>query len=114
MSSQVSKILPHWVQDKTYIAWERGYKWEAHEQWNEVLERSTFRSLLQKGEFSEVASRAVRIESRTNLLFSFEKMALRDAVKQEEGAEKHLYFEASSSGKKEEGRELAKSGSDAT
>ena len=29
---------------------------------------------------------AVRIESRTNLLFSFEKMALRDAVKPPEGA----------------------------
>jgi hypothetical protein len=28
----------------------------------------------------------VRLESRTNLLFSFEKMALRDAVKPEEGA----------------------------
>ena len=35
-------------------------------------------------------------------------------MKQEEGAEKHLYFEASNSGKKEEGRELAKSASDAT
>jgi hypothetical protein len=34
----------------------------------------------------EVAARAVRIESRTNLLFSFEKMALRDAVKSEAGA----------------------------
>ena len=30
---------------------------------------------------------AVRIESRTNLLFSFEKMVLRDAVKSDEGAE---------------------------
>ncbi len=30
--------------------------------------------------------RAVRIESRTNLLFSFEKMALRDAVKSKTGA----------------------------
>lgn len=28
----------------------------------------------------------MRVESRTNLLFSFEKMALRDAVKSEEGA----------------------------
>jgi hypothetical protein len=36
--------------------------------------------------FAEICSRAVRIESRTNLLFSFEKMALRDAVKPAEGA----------------------------
>jgi hypothetical protein len=34
----------------------------------------------------EVALRAVRIESRTNLIFSFEKMALRDAVKSAAGA----------------------------
>jgi hypothetical protein len=33
-----------------------------------------------------VAARAVAIESRTNLLFSFEKMALRDAVRSAEGA----------------------------
>src|SRR5207248_9862514 len=37
-------------------------------------------------EFIEAANRAVRIESRTNLLFSFEKMALRDAVKTAAGA----------------------------
>ena len=42
------------------------------------------------------------------------KDTIKISVKQEEGAEKHLYFEASSSGKKEEGRELAKSASDAT
>jgi hypothetical protein len=80
------RFFPNGFQDQTYIAWERGYKWEAHEQWNQVLERSKFRSLLREGEFNEIASRAVRIESRTNLLFSFEKMALRDAVKQEAGA----------------------------
>src|SRR5918912_456705 len=37
---------------------------------------------------AEVAARAVRVEqaSRHSMLFSFEKMALRDAVKSEEGA----------------------------
>lgn len=35
----------------------------------------------------EIASRAVRVESRTHLLFSFEKMALRDAVRAEAGAQ---------------------------
>ena len=34
----------------------------------------------------EIAKRAVAIESRTNLLFSFEKMALRDAVRSAFGA----------------------------
>ena len=58
---------------------------ECARQWQR-LDRAACRSLLRAGEFSEIASRAVRIESRTNLLFSFEKMALRDAVKSAEGA----------------------------
>src|SRR4051812_49000407 len=32
-------------------------------------------------DFAELAQRAVRVEARTNLMFSFEKMAIRDAVK---------------------------------
>ena len=42
--------------------------------------------MLAAGEFNEIAAAAIRIESRTNLLFSFEKMALRDAVRPPEGA----------------------------
>lgn len=80
------RFFPGGFQDETYFDWERGYKWAAHEQWNEMLNRTVFRSLLKGGEFAEIAARAVRIESRTNLLFSFEKMALRDAVKTPEGA----------------------------
>ncbi|HEV7796845.1 MAG TPA: hypothetical protein VGO73_01720 [Pyrinomonadaceae bacterium] len=80
------RFFPGGFQDETYIDWERGYKWKAHEQWNEVLDRSRYHSLLKTREFAEIAARAVRIESRTNLLFSFEKMALRDAVKSDEGA----------------------------
>jgi hypothetical protein len=80
------KFFPEGFRDEKYVSWERGYKWEAHERWNEMLERDAYRSLLRAGEFAEVAARAVKIESRTNLLFSFEKMALRDAVKTPEGA----------------------------
>lgn len=80
------RFFPEGFQDETYIAWERGYKWEAHEGWNELLNQAEHRRLLRSGEFAEIAARAVRIESRTNLLFSFEKMALRDAVKSPEGA----------------------------
>ena len=80
------RYFPAGFRDETYVAWERGYKWEAHERWQEVLEQGTHRALLQAGDYAEVAARAVRIESRTNLLFSFEKMALRDAVKAATGA----------------------------
>jgi hypothetical protein len=80
------RFFPKGFRDETYLAWERDYKWQAHEKWEEALNPETFRSLLRKKAFAEIASRAVRIESRTNLLFSFEKMALRDAVKSISGA----------------------------
>lgn len=80
------RFFPRGFVDETYLAWERNYKWEAHEQWNERLNRAAYRALLRDDEFNEIAARAVRLESRTNLLFSFEKMALRDAVKSPEGA----------------------------
>lgn len=78
--------FPDGFRDQTYFAWERGYKWRAHEQWNDALDRAKFETLLARRKFAEIAAHAVRIESRTNLLFSFEKMALRDAVKSTAGA----------------------------
>ncbi|HYV98740.1 MAG TPA: hypothetical protein VE967_14890 [Gemmatimonadaceae bacterium] len=73
--------------DPTYLDWERNYKQQAHDQWMEVLSQPRFKALLDAGDVAEVARHAVTIESRTNLLFSFEKMALRDAVKSDRGAE---------------------------
>ena len=81
------QFFPKGFYDEKYIAWERGYKWQAHERWEEQLNRTEFQSLLKKGDFAKIAARAVKIESPTNLLFSFEKMALRDAVKTPEGAQ---------------------------
>lgn len=81
------RYFPDGFRDETYIDWERGYKWRAHEQWSEVLDAPTFKNLLQQKRFAEVSAEAIRIESRTNLLFSFEKMALRDAVRSRAGAE---------------------------
>lgn len=80
------RFFPKGFQDEKYIDWERGYKWQAHERWSETLGRDQLRDLLDQGDYAEVARRAVTIESRTNLLFSFEKMALRDAVKSKAGA----------------------------
>ena len=78
--------FPNGFHDDTYMDWERNYKWKAHQQWEELLNRNEFGRLLKRKEYSEIAARAIRIESRTNLLFSFEKMALRDAVKSLAGA----------------------------
>lgn len=82
------RIFPGGFRDCTYLNWEREYKWQTHERWNEVLERQEFRKLLHKREFAEIAARALRVEqrSRHSMIFSFEKMALRDAVKSAEGA----------------------------
>src|SRR4051794_20357905 len=80
------RYFPGGFRDETYLEWERNYKQTAHESWEELLRQDEFRRLLKSGNHVEVAQRAVRIESRTNLLFSFEKMALRDAVKSPSGA----------------------------
>jgi hypothetical protein len=82
------RYFPGGFEDETYLAWERDYKWEAHGRWGEALGRAEYRRLLRAGEFSEIAARAVRVEQRTrhSMIFSFEKMALRDAVKTEAGA----------------------------
>jgi hypothetical protein len=63
-----------------------GYKWDAHKRWQAVLDQASLRRLLKAGSHAQIAARAVAIEARTNLLFSFEKMALRDAVKSPAGA----------------------------
>jgi hypothetical protein len=80
------RYFPSGFADQKYIDWERGHKWTAHQRWQEILGQEEHRALIRRGEFMEVAARAVRIESRTNLPFSFEKMALRDALKSEAGA----------------------------
>jgi hypothetical protein len=80
------RYFPLGFADETYLAWERDYKVAAAQQWRAVLARSRFRALLDTSRFEEIAAHARRIESRTNLLFSFEKMALRDATRTSSGA----------------------------
>jgi hypothetical protein len=80
------RFFPNGFRDETYLDWERDYKWNAHLAWDEALNATALRRMLREGRHQDVAMHAVRIESRTNLLFSFEKMALRDAVKPPDGA----------------------------
>src|SRR5438067_5095503 len=77
---------PDGFEDETYLVAERSYKDRAHLEWHAELSPADFRKLLARGEFRQIADIAVRVESRTNLLFSFEKMALRDAVRTPAGA----------------------------
>jgi hypothetical protein len=78
--------FPGGFRDETYLDWERGYKWAAHERWMAELSPARFGELLALDRPAEIGAAASRIESRTNLLFSFEKMALRDAIKSPVGA----------------------------
>ncbi|MGN6111997.1 MAG: hypothetical protein ACTHOC_03145 [Luteimonas sp.] len=80
--------FPGGFRDPTYLDWERDYKWETHLRWEEALPQAEFRKLLRAGDFAEAAARAVRVEQRARhaMLFSFEKMALRDALRTPAGA----------------------------
>ena len=82
------RFFPKGFRDETYLAWERDYKLETHRRWEEALNRHEFSRLLDEGKHTEIAARAVRTEQRSqhSMIFSFEKMALRDAVKSEAGA----------------------------
>ncbi|MBA2656527.1 MAG: hypothetical protein H0U70_06015 [Tatlockia sp.] len=79
-------FFPNGFIDEKYIAWERGYKWAAYLLWKKLLNENQFRSLLSQGKYEELAKLALHIESKTNLLFSFEKMAIRDALKTSQAA----------------------------
>jgi hypothetical protein len=80
------RIFPGGFRDETYLAWERDYKWEAHKEWEISLNATAFAAALHAGRFQDIAARAVKIESGRSLLFSFEKMALRDALRTPAGA----------------------------
>lgn len=82
------RFFPEGFDDETYLEWERDYKWQTHQRWQQALGKRDLLALLRRNEYREVASRAVRVEqqSRHSMIFSFEKMALRDAIKGKAGA----------------------------
>jgi len=82
-------FFPEGFRDEGYLETERDYKWASHLRWRESLGQQEFAALLRVGWHDEIAARAVRIEQRSlySMLFSFEKMALRDAVKSASGAQ---------------------------
>jgi hypothetical protein len=82
------RFFPQGFRDEDYLETERDYKWQTHLRWREALNATEFSALLQAERHHEIAARAVRIEQRSlySMLFSFEKMAFRDAVKSNRGA----------------------------
>jgi hypothetical protein len=82
------RFFPGGFADETYLDWERDYKLETHRRWRLALDRAQLQRLLLAGDHREIATRALRVEqqSRHSMIFSIEKMALRDAVKPPAGA----------------------------
>lgn len=80
------KFFPNSFQDQRYIDWERTYKWNAHELFQENLSRKKFKELMQGRNYDEIAARALQVEGKCNFIFSFQKMALRDGIKAPGGA----------------------------
>jgi hypothetical protein len=74
------RYFPQGYHDETFVAWERDYKVDAGARFQQHLGGGKLRGLVERGQHRDAARLAVAIEARTNLLFSFEKMALRDAV----------------------------------
>jgi hypothetical protein len=82
------RFFPKAFRDQRYLDWEHSYKWYSHKLWGELLNEEEYKSLLRRHEYMEIATRALRVEQKTvpPFLFSFEKMALRDALRSDRGA----------------------------
>jgi hypothetical protein len=87
------RFFPKGFRDPDYLEAEREYKWASHLRWRESLDIEQFTALLRAGRHEEIAARAVRVEQRSlySMIFSFEKMALRDAIRSRQGA--HAFSE---------------------
>lgn len=82
------QFFPKAFRDQRYLQWEHEYKMVSHRLWEELLNEEDYTALLKKQQYDEIAARALRVESSTKppFLFSFEKMALRDALRDKQGA----------------------------
>lgn len=72
---------PDGFQDETYLIAERAHKERAHLDWTAQLGPAQLRQLIARGEWRHIADTALRVEARANLLCSYEKMALREALR---------------------------------
>ncbi len=79
--SRFLRFFPAGFSDPEYLKRERNYKWDAHTRWVATLGRDEFCRLLQQKAYDEIVSRALAVESSTNLLSPFEKMPLHETLK---------------------------------
>lgn len=77
---------PEGFVDDAYLIAERAAKERAHQAWRVQLGPGDFRKLLARGAYRQIADTALRLEAQAGLLFPFEKMALREALRSAAGA----------------------------
>jgi hypothetical protein len=63
-----------------FVEEEREYKERAHQLAQDLLSQSALARLLSVHDYSEVCRRALRVANVTNLIFPYEKMALKDGL----------------------------------
>jgi len=80
------KYFPEGFRDEDYLALERNYKVKAHERWIAGLAPNHFATLLETEAYADIAGRALAAIGPSNLVYSFENMALRDALRLKAGA----------------------------
>lgn len=82
------RLYPGGFSDPKYLRCERNYKLEAHDNWDELLNKEEFDGLLEERQYVEICRRVVQIEAKTKILLSpYEKAALHDGVRAEKAAE---------------------------
>lgn len=90
-----SARFPGGFEDPAYlgdrIVGERTYKWEAYILWTRTLGKSRGRSLLNEGRLEEVVKHALAVDGHLNLLSIYEKMALRDGLKDQQAATRYFH-----------------------
>ena len=88
-----SRRFPQGFQDLAYIGTltegERHYKWVAHEYFIERLGNGKFRELLAEKPIS-LGDEVIACIAKVNLLYTTEFLALKDALKEEDAAQKYL------------------------
>lgn len=77
---------PEGFEDAAYLIAERAARERAHREWLRLLGPEDFRKLLARGAHRQIADTAQRIEAQAGLLFPFDKMALREALRPAAGA----------------------------
>lgn len=83
-------MCPLGFSDPAYLKGERKDKWAAHEKFVETLGGGQGQKLLAEGKISAVTDKALAVISKANMFLSFESMAINDALKNQQAANRYF------------------------